>query len=468
MKVYMKAQDVWQAVESPGPIDPREDMMALAAIYQGISEETLLQLGEKETAKEAWDALKVMNLGAERVKEVRAQALKWELESMRMEDSESVDEFTGKISTVVNKLRALGETVDEKYVVKKMLRSVSSKYLQIASTIEEFGDLSIKTIEEVTGSLKAHEERLRSYDSKGDEHVLLTKGEWKARAESSRTNEKPDKKKQNEAHLVEHVEDESTLLMLETSGIIHIDEEKKVELMLNEEQPHDFDEEEMRGTMWYCDTGASNHMTGNKLTLTNLDESIEGNVRLGDGSVIKVEGKGTAVFHLGQLDESGARVVVKGGTLRIYDAKDRLIAKVQRAENRLYTMRMTQAKLECHLSRFFGKSCLWHARYGHLNYQALHKLAQESMVKGLPEIVPVKHICEQSWHGRSPSVHHMSVFGCIAYAKNAAPHLQKLDDRSMKLVLLGYEAGSKAYRLLNPSTNRIVVSRDVVFQEEEN
>ncbi|KAJ8900212.1 hypothetical protein K2173_024852 [Erythroxylum novogranatense] len=190
MKVYMKAQDVWQAVKSEGPIDPREDMMALAAIYQGISEETLLQLGEKETAKEAWDALKVMNLGAERVKELRAQALRWELESMKMEDSESVDEFTGKISTVVNKLRALGETVDEMYVVKKMLRSVSSKYLQIASTIEEFGDLSIKTNEEVIGSLKAHEERLRSYDSKGDEHVLLTKGEWKARVESSRSNEK--------------------------------------------------------------------------------------------------------------------------------------------------------------------------------------------------------------------------------------------------------------------------------------
>ncbi|KAJ8760218.1 hypothetical protein K2173_011088 [Erythroxylum novogranatense] len=177
-------------VESEGPIDPREDMMALAAIYQGISEETLLQLGEKKTAKEAWDALKVMNLGAKRVKEVEVQALRWELESMKMEDSESIDEFNGIISTVVNKLQALGETVDEKYVVKKLLRSVSSKYLQIASTIKEFGDLSIKTIEKVTGSLKAHEERLRRYDSKGDEHVLLAKGEWKARAESSRSNEK--------------------------------------------------------------------------------------------------------------------------------------------------------------------------------------------------------------------------------------------------------------------------------------
>ncbi|XP_021602540.1 uncharacterized protein LOC110607701 [Manihot esculenta] len=190
MQVYMQAQGVWDVVESEDPIDPRSDRIALAAIFQGITEDTLLQLGVKKSAKEAWDALKVMNLGAERVKEVRAQALRWELESMRMENGESVDDFTGKISTVVNKLRALGEVVNETYVVKKMLRSVSPKYLQIASTIEEFGNLSVKKIEEVTGSLKAHEERLRSYDSRIDEHVLLTKGEWKARAESSKTNEK--------------------------------------------------------------------------------------------------------------------------------------------------------------------------------------------------------------------------------------------------------------------------------------
>ncbi|XP_021629573.1 uncharacterized protein LOC110627531 [Manihot esculenta] len=179
-----------EVVESEGSVDPRSDRIALAAIFQGITEDTLLQLGAKKLAKEAWDALKVMNLGAERVKEVRAQALRWELESMKMEDGESVDEFTEKISTVVNKLRALSERVDETYVVKKMLHLVSSKYLQIASTIEKFENLSVKTIKEVTGSLKAHEERLQSYDSRGDEYVLLTKGEWKARAESLRSNEK--------------------------------------------------------------------------------------------------------------------------------------------------------------------------------------------------------------------------------------------------------------------------------------
>ncbi|KAL0658987.1 hypothetical protein Bca4012_079572 [Brassica carinata] len=45
--------------------------------------------------------------------------------------------------------------------------------------------------------------------------------------------------------------------------------------------------------------------------------------------------------------------------------------------------------------------------------------------------------------------------------------LKKLDDRSLVLVHLGTEPGSKAYRLYNPDTRRIVVNRDVVFDEEK-
>lgn len=45
------------------------------------------------------------------------------------------------------------------------------------------------------------------------------------------------------------------------------------------------------------------------------------------------------------------------------------------------------------------------------------------------------------------------------------PHLKKLDDRSHQMVYLGVEEGRKAHRLYDPKHNRIVVSRDVVFEE---
>ncbi|CAH9076959.1 unnamed protein product, partial [Cuscuta europaea] len=178
MEVFMVAQGVRDAIEAEGPVDNRRDKMALAAIYQGIGEDVLLQLGAKKTAKEVWNMLKNMNLGADKVKEVRTQTLWREFESLRMGESETVDDFSGKFTTIVTKLRGLGNTVEEVKVVKKLLRSTSPKFLQIASTIEEFGDLNTKTVDEIVGSLKAHEERLVGFGNNHDESVLLTKAEW--------------------------------------------------------------------------------------------------------------------------------------------------------------------------------------------------------------------------------------------------------------------------------------------------
>lgn len=44
---------------------------------------------------------------------------------------------------------------------------------------------------------------------------------------------------------------------------------------------------------------------------------------------------------------------------------------------------------------------------------------------------------------------------------------RNFDDRSRKLVHLGTEPGSKAYRLFDPCSNRVVGSRDVIFKEEK-
>jgi hypothetical protein len=71
----------------------------------------------------------------------------------------------------------------------------------------------------------------------------------------------------------------------------------------------------------------------------------------------------------------------------------------------------------------------------------------------------------EAWYGRRPDVEHLRTFGCIAHAKVTRPGLQKLADRSIKAVFFGYEQGSKAYKLYDPVANRMIVSRDVVFEE---
>ncbi|KAD3640517.1 hypothetical protein E3N88_29740 [Mikania micrantha] len=69
--------------------------------------------------------------------------------------------------------------------------------------------------------------------------------------------------------------------------------------------------------------------------------------------------------------------------------------------------------------------------------------------------------------GRKPNLKHLRVFGCVAYAKVPSNHLTKLDDRSVKMVYLGVQEGSKACRLFDPMTKKICISRDVKFLEKE-
>ena len=43
----------------------------------------------------------------------------------------------------------------------------------------------------------------------------------------------------------------------------------------------------------------------------------------------------------------------------------------------------------------------------------------------------------------------------------------KLDNRSVKCIFLGVSEESKGYRLFNLITERVIVSRDVIFEEEK-
>lgn len=128
--------------------------MAMAAIYQSIPEDIVLSLVEKQTAKETWDTLKTIYMGVYRVKTATVQTLKAEFGILTMKETETMDDFSAKITNIVSNIRALGDKVEEADMVKKLLRAVPSKFVQNASTIEQFADMETMTIEEVIGRLK--------------------------------------------------------------------------------------------------------------------------------------------------------------------------------------------------------------------------------------------------------------------------------------------------------------------------
>jgi hypothetical protein len=70
----------------------------------------------------------------------------------------------------------------------------------------------------------------------------------------------------------------------------------------------------------------------------------------------------------------------------------------------------------------------------------------------------------EAWHGRAPTVGHLKVFGCVAYTRRLT-QLCKLDDHGEASVFIGYAEGAKAYRIYDLVSQRVHVSRNVVFDE---
>jgi hypothetical protein len=68
--------------------------------------------------------------------------------------------------------------------------------------------------------------------------------------------------------------------------------------------------------------------------------------------------------------------------------------------------------------------------------------------------------------GSAPSYEHIRVFGCACYSNIAVTAPHKLAPRSTQCVFLGYSVGHKGFRCLDLSTNHLIVSRHVVFDED--
>lgn len=67
----------------------------------------------------------------------------------------------------------------------------------------------------------------------------------------------------------------------------------------------------------------------------------------------------------------------------------------------------------------------------------------------------------EAWKGRKPKVSHLKIFGCIAYVLDTYSSRCKLDRKYEKCIFISYSPKSKAYRLYNPLSGKVLVSRDV-------
>ncbi|XP_017423579.1 uncharacterized protein LOC108332785 [Vigna angularis] len=309
-----------------------------------------------------------------------------------------VAEFITRVQKMANQLGMNGEEVPPNPVAEKILRNLTDDFESIVVTIKETKDLSILNVEQLAGSLKAHELRKKKKKREPDNQLLQvqfnsnksritqsrglcgrgrggrgrgndnedqtgqqnwstkcyncgkfghiakyckteTKGETNLVTEDAEedveelllakssdtvdmensisivdevisvkgaTNvEKELKQKDEEIQRIGRLLDEANEIMNKQRVVLKElkkttpEKEEKASSVIELDKNREEDEEEMKddeistNSVWYLDTGASNHMCGNENFFYELTKVEAKFVSFGDDSKVAVKGRGT-------------------------------------------------------------------------------------------------------------------------------------------------------------------------------
>ncbi|CAL8114289.1 unnamed protein product [Prunus armeniaca] len=81
--------------------------------------------------------------------------------------------------------------------------------------------------------------------------------------------------------------------------------------------------------------------------------------------------------------------------------------------------------------------------------------------KALNNITPFK-----AYSGRKPRIAHLKIFGSLCYVHVPVECRHKLEPKSFKGVFVGYATCENGYRVFDPLSKKLFLSRDIVFDEE--
>ncbi|GJT04006.1 putative ribonuclease H-like domain-containing protein [Tanacetum coccineum] len=267
------------------------------------------------------------------------------------------------------------------------------------------------------------------------------------------------------------------------------------------------------------DSGCSRHITGNMSYLTDYEEIDEGYVAFGGNpkggkitrkctiktgnidfenvyfmrelkfnlfSVLQMCDKKNSVLY------NDTECIVLSPNFKLID-ESQVLLRVPR-KNNMYSVHLRNIVPKGGLTCIFAKatsdeSKLWHRRLGHLNFKTMNKLVKGNLVRGLPSkifendqhvllvkressteplsvsIKPHNKTPYELFHGRTPTLSFIRLFGCPVTILNTIDHLAKFDGKADKGFFVGYSLNSKAFRVFNSRTMIVEENLHIRFSE---
>ncbi|XP_037493577.1 uncharacterized protein LOC119370128 [Jatropha curcas] len=360
---------------------------------------------------------------------------------------------------IVNQMHAYGEQISNETIVAKMLRSLTLKFDLVVAAIEEAKDLSVLSVDELMGSLQAHESRINRSSEKNEEKALQVKETATNQGENVRASRGRGRGgfRGSRGHGNSRVKNEE-------------EEEERLFMACIDSNPKPSD-------LWFVDSGYLNHMTGTKSLSQELDETQIIKVQLGNIKEMQVEGKCMVkveterynLLSVGQLMAGGHSILFDDNTCVITNKKLSRRVQIPMTLNKMFPLDVSNMENFALAANAKDDSMLWHLRYGHLHMKGLKLLSDKENViqreltapytpeqNGIAErknqtvvemarsMLQARRLANQfwaeavatfvyllnlssrkvvmnrtpykAWHGRKPSVSHLRVFRCVAYA----------------------------------------------------
>ena len=89
------------------------------------------------------------------------------------------------------------------------------------------------------------------------------------------------------------------------------------------------------------------------------------------------------------------------------------------------------------------------------------------MLNGSPTVSVEEKIPEEAWSGTKTSVAYLIIFCYVAFSHIPDVLIRKLDKKSECCISTGYSEQHKVYKLYNPVTKKVVLSRDMKLLEDK-
>eukprot|EP00731_Ephydatia_muelleri_P036346 Em0239g7a len=406
---------------------------AFSTLVLSISSSQLYLITSCEEPAPAWVALRNH---FERDTLVNKLMLKKQYFRMEMKEGSSIEAHIKAMKELTDKLAAIKAPISEEDQVVTLLGSLPSSYSTLVTALEARDAVSLSYVQQ---ALIQEEQRMNVVDSKSDagqsavfdektcrtgicREAVSTMSKGKATEENHQ--ERSLSKPKHIAKPVKTMEEDSELACGASSK------------SYNKEN-------------WIVDSGASSHMTQTQEFMVNYEEfGTPQKVCLGDGRTLEAFGKG--------------KVIVTMVFKRVYFMKRKSEAfdkfkEFERCSTNECGLSIGIFRSDNggeYISKEFGKFLL--DKEYTMNCQHHTHLLRMELLKGSIEL---NGVCTYN-----------DAQAGLSFKEKTTPFEKwkdKLSKKAEKLRFIGYSLQTKAYRLINDDTGKIIVRRDVIFNESD-